>query len=103
MPSPITIRHGVPRPLPVEIRSGASSLDMSTVDAVVFRVRAPSGLMVEWMADLSDQTTASLVATKSLTSGECPGPGQYTVSPLLTISGQSWPEEAEKFTLIVEP
>jgi hypothetical protein len=103
MPTPVTLRHGVPRPLPVQIRAGTSGLDMTTVSAVVFRVRSPSGQTVEWPGTLSDQTTSSLVATKSLTAGECPGPGQYSVSPLLTISGQTWPEEAERFTLIVEP
>ncbi len=100
MPRPATLRCGIARPLPVRIETDSSGLDMNTVTAVVLRVH---GAQSEWPTVLSERTASGLTATHLVTAAECPGAGQYKVTPILTVEGQSWPEIAEDIQLMVTP
>jgi hypothetical protein len=100
MPTPITLRHGISRPFAVVIETGGSGLDMGTVTAVSFRVRGAQH-ECEWPATLTPISSSKLSASKLVATSECPGPGQYQVTPLLTVTGQAWPSEAESFNLQV--
>lgn len=103
MPAPINLRHGMARPFAVRIQSGTSGIDMNTISDVVFRVRAHGdGWTKDWPAVLSERSISQLTATHLVAAGECPKPGQYSVLPVLTITGQEWPEEAEEFNLTVK-
>lgn len=99
----ITIRSGVPRPFTVRILSGDSGLDLTVVSTVTLRVLGKRGEAKDWPTTLGSSSTSELVATRMVGDNTCPcpEPGDYTVVPLLTVTGQSWPEEAEAFQLRV--
>jgi len=74
-----------PEAITVDVETGTSGLDLTTVTAAILRVGRPDGSVVTWSVAMSAQTATSLLLTHVFMAGDLPMVGRYAVVAELTI------------------